>query len=71
MEKVRKEVAPAQKIRTIEHKAWQVPGFQIPKALTSNVIDMLQERLKMGVIEPFHGSYRNPWYLVKKSTPGK
>lgn len=32
---------------------------------------MLQERLKIGVIEPCHGPYRNPWYLVKKSTPGK
>ncbi len=71
MGNVKKEVAPAQKIQTIEHKAWQVPGFQIPKALTSTVIDMLQERLKMGVIEHYHGPYRNPWYLVKKSTPGK
>ena len=71
MGKVKKEVAPPQKIRTVDHKAWQVPGFQIPKALTSTVIDMLQERLKMGVIEPCHGPYRNPWYLVKKSTPGK
>ncbi len=55
--KVKKEVALAQKIRTIEHKAQQVPGFQIPRALSSTVIDMLQERLKMGVIEPYHGPY--------------
>ena len=60
MGKVKKEVAPAQKIQTIEHKAWQVSGFQIPKALSSTVIDMLQERLKMGVIEPCHSPYRNP-----------
>ena len=71
MEKVKKEVAPPQKIQTIEHKAWQVLGFQIPKALSSMVIDILQERLKMGVIEPSHGAYQNPWYLVKKSTSGK
>ncbi len=25
----------------------------------------------MGVIEPCHAPYRNPWYLVKKSTPEK
>ncbi len=71
MGKVKREVAPPQKIRTINHKAWQVPGFQISKALNSTVIDMLQERLKMRVIEPCHGPYRNPWYLVKKSTLGK
>ncbi len=25
----------------------------------------------MGVIEPYHAPYQNPWYIVKKSTPGK
>ncbi len=60
MEKVKRKVAPPKKIRTINHKAWQFSGFQIPKALISTVIDMLQERLKMGVIEPCHGPYRNP-----------
>ena len=71
MKKVKREVATPQKIRTVDYKAWQVPGFQIPKALTPIVIDRLQERLKMGIIEPCHGFYRNPWYLVKKTTPGK
>ncbi len=71
MGKTKREVAPPKKIRTINHKAWQVLGFQIPKAFTSTVIDILQERLKMGIIEPCHGPYQNPWYLVKKSTPGK
>ena len=71
MGKVKKKVASTQKIRTIEHKAWQVLGFQISKALTSTVIEMLQKRLKMGVIEPCHGFYQNFWYLVMKSTPGK
>ena len=41
MEKIKGEVAPEQKIRTMNHKTWQVPGFQIPKALTSTVNDIL------------------------------
>lgn len=57
--------------KTIDHQAWQVSGFQIPKLLTSTVIDILQQRLKMGVIELYHGPYRNLWYLVKKTTQGK
>ena len=57
MEKVRRKVAPLQKIQTVDHKAWQVPGFQISKALISIVIDMLKKRLKMRVIEPYHGFY--------------
>ena len=31
--KVRSDVALPQIIKTVEHKAWQVPGFLIPKAL--------------------------------------
>lgn len=71
MGKVKREVALPQKIRIMKYKVWQVPSFQIFKALTSTVIDMLQKRLKMGVIEPCHGPYWNFWYLVKKTTSRK
>ena len=57
--KVKRKVALSQKIWTIEHKAWQVPDFQILKALISTVIDMLQEKLKIGVIQTCYGLY---WY---------
>ena len=42
MGKVKREVAPQQKIRTINHKASHFSEFQIPQAFTSTVIDMLQ-----------------------------
>ena len=41
MGKVRKKVAPPQKIQAVDHKVWQVSGFQIPKVLTSRIIDIL------------------------------
>jgi hypothetical protein len=66
--KVRPDVAPLQIIKTVEHKAWQVPGFPIPKALLPVVIRMLQERLKNGILEYSDGPYRNPWFLVKKKS---
>ena len=53
MGKVKKEVAPAQKIQTIKHKAWQVPGFQIPKTLSFMIIDIFQEMLKIGFLNHF------------------
>ena len=71
MGKVKREVAPPQKIWTVEYKAQQVSEFQIPKAFISTVIDMLQESLKMGIIELCYGPYQNPGYLIKKTTPGK
>ncbi len=44
----------------MEHKEWQIPHFQIPKPLAPIVIDILEERLRMGVIEPCNSPYRNP-----------
>ncbi|KAJ9481739.1 hypothetical protein VN97_g11725 [Penicillium thymicola] len=64
--RVHDEVYSPQKIRTIEHEAWQHPGFQVPRALTSKIIEMLQDRQQKGSMEPCHGPYRNPWFLVKK-----
>ena len=69
--KVRPNVAPPQVIKTIEHKAWQVPGFPLPKALVPTVVEMLQERLKNGVLKYCDGPYWNPWFLVKKKEKNK
>ncbi len=64
--KVRPEVSPPQMIETIEHEAWQSPGFPVPKALLPTVIKMIQERLDSGVLEYCQGPYRNSWFLVAK-----
>ena len=59
-------VAPPQHIRTVMHKAWQVPNIPIPRALVPKVIELLQTRWDKGVIEESHALYRNPWFLVEK-----
>ena len=66
MGKVKSKVA-SQKLQTIEHQTWQVPGFQILRALSYVIMDRLQDRLKMGIIDTCKASHRNPWYLVTKS----
>ena len=66
MGRVKEEVAPPQVIETIDHKAWQIPGFPLPRALQEIVIEMLRERIEQGLLEPCKGPYRNPWFLVKK-----
>src|SRR5580700_9403776 len=66
---VRREVAPLQVIKTVEHKAWQCPGFPILKALLPTAIEMLKARIVRGVLEYGHGPYRNLWFLAKKKEP--
>ena len=50
------------------HKAWQVLGFLIPKALHLAVVGMLRKRLKNKVLKYCDGPYWNPWFLVKKKS---
>jgi hypothetical protein len=60
------EVQPPVKIRTVKHQAWQVPTYSVPRALRQELVEMLQERINAGILEPCYGPYRNPWFLVKK-----
>jgi hypothetical protein len=55
-------------IKTVKHKAWQVPGFPIPKVLHPIVVGMLRQRLKNSVLEYCDSLYRNLWFLVKKKS---
>ncbi|KAJ5963047.1 hypothetical protein N7481_001456 [Penicillium waksmanii] len=71
VQRIRNEVMPPQRIKTVPHEAWQHPGFKIPHALNTTVIKMLRDRLRKGVLEPCDGPYRNPWFLVGKKQTGK
>ena len=64
--KVKPEVSLPVQIRTVDHKAWHCAGFPIPKALNQTVIEMLNNRVDKGMLEPCHGPYRNLWFLIKK-----
>ena len=64
--KVCPEVALPQIIKMVEHKAWQVPGFPVLKALILTVVDLLKLRLKYGILEYCNGLYQNPWFLSRK-----
>ena len=55
--KVCLEVALLQVIKTIKHKAWQVLGFLVPKALVPIVVEILQERLQSRRLEYYNSLY--------------
>lgn len=69
--RIHPDVAPPQRIRTVPHKAWQAPGFPLPKSLRTTVEKMLRDRLARGTLERCEGPYRNPWFLVKKKQAGQ
>ena len=53
-------------MRTLLHEVWQIPGFKVPHALRDTVDIMLKQRMQVTILEYGHGSYQNPWFLVKK-----
>ena len=64
--RIRPEVTPPLKIDTVDHEPWHAASFPVAKSLKKVVNDMLRERMRNGILEPCHGPYRNPWFLVKK-----
>ena len=73
-------VVSPQEIRTVEHIAWQCKGFNIPKALNQQIIEMFKNRIAKKIIEYCQGFYRNFGFSLKSpkranivlsmSTPG-
>ena len=68
--RIRSEVMPPQRIKTVPHKAWQTKHIPIPKPLIPKVIQLLKDRVLRGVIEESHAAYRNNWFLVQKKDGG-
>lgn len=69
--KVHEDVTPPIVIKTVPHKAWQSPGFPLPRALHNQMLEMLRDRIAKGVLERCFGPYRNPWFLVAKKAKGQ
>ncbi len=68
---VRSKVTSLMKIRTMLHEAWQILEFQILKALTEIVAEMIRDRIKNDVLKSCYEFYRNSWFLVKKKKKEK
>jgi hypothetical protein len=65
------EVTPPLTIETVPHEPWQAPNFTMPHSLRKTVIEMVQDRIRKGILEECNGAYRNSWFLVKKKEASK
>mgnify|MGYP000241053363 CR=1 FL=1 len=53
-------------IFTIPHVPWNFRPIPIPRARVSQLIDLLNEKIKMGILEPSNAPYSNRWFTVEK-----
>ncbi|EFW13399.1 conserved hypothetical protein [Coccidioides posadasii str. Silveira] len=68
---IHSECLPPQVIQTEPHEAWQTKTYQIPHALHNKLIKIIQDRLEAKMLEPCHGLYTNPYFLVAKKQKDK
>ena len=53
-------------IFTIDHVPWNLKPIPVPRAHIPKVIDLLKEKVAMGILEPSSAPYSNRWFTVPK-----
>ena len=53
-------------IFTISHTPWNLRPIPVPKAHLPKLVELLNEKIKMGILEPSIAPYSNRWFTVPK-----
>lgn len=53
-------------IFTVPHMPWNLRPIPVPKAHISKLIDLLNEKIRMGILEPTSAPYSSRWFTVPK-----
>ena len=53
-------------IFTIDHVSWNLKLIPVPWAHVSKIIDLLKEKVAMGILEPSNAPYLNRWFMIQK-----
>ncbi len=55
-------------IFTVPHVPWDLKPIPVPRALLPKLIDLLKEKMHMGILEPSMAPYSNRWFTVPKKS---
>ena len=53
-------------IFTVPHVPWNLKPIPVPIAHLSKLIELLKEKVSMGISEPSNAPYSNRWFTVPK-----
>ena len=53
-------------IFTIPHVPWNLKPIPVPRAHIPRLLELLKEKIRMGIIEPSNAPYSNRWFTVPK-----
>ena len=55
-------------IFTVPHVPWDLKSIPVPRALLPKLVDLLKEKVRMGILEPLMAPYSNRWFTVPKKS---
>ena len=55
-------------IFTMPHVPWDLKPIPVPRALLPKLVDLLKEKVRMGILEPSMAPYSNRWFIVPKKS---
>jgi hypothetical protein len=55
-------------IFTIPHVPWDLKPIPVPRALLPKLVELLKEKMRMGILEPSMAPYSNRWFTVPKKS---
>ena len=55
-------------IFTLPHVPWNLKPILVPRALLPKLVDLLKEKVRMGILEPSMAPYSNRWFTVPKKS---
>ena len=55
-------------IFTVPHVPWDLKPISVPWALLPKLVDLLKEKVRMGILEPSMAPYSNRWFTVLKKS---
>ncbi|KAL3688737.1 hypothetical protein R1sor_015046 [Riccia sorocarpa] len=53
-------------IFTVPHVPWDLKPIPVPRAMLPKLIDLLKEKMRMGILEPSMAPYSSRWFTVPK-----
>ncbi len=53
-------------IFTVPHVPWDLKPIPVPRAQLPKLVELLKEKVKMGILEPSMAPYSNRWFTVPK-----
>ena len=53
-------------IFTVPHVPWNLKPISVPRAHIPKLIELLKEKVRMGILEPSNAPYSKRWFTVSK-----